>query len=174
MQNGFATSRQTQHLGENIVNFISKKPFDCIIATRFINTDKSIYEKQLNWKHLKTREEQNLFPGIQENIHLLFDKNTYSCVNKNFLKLLTKANNNCLPEEIYIMGVDTDCCVLTTASNLFDQGIRPIVLKKYCESNGGPDSHAAGLLCLKRLIGKNNIIEDVDFLLKNNNETQKL
>ncbi|WP_416373322.1 isochorismatase family protein [Mycoplasmopsis fermentans] len=31
------------------------------------------------------------------------------------------------PEEIYICGIDTDCCVQATAVNLFEKRIRPIV-----------------------------------------------
>lgn len=34
-------------------------------------------------------------------------------------------------------------------------------LTNYCESSGGPDSHKAGLLCLKRLIGEKQLC-DID------------
>ncbi|WP_408634333.1 cysteine hydrolase family protein [Mycoplasmopsis fermentans] len=63
------------------------------------------------------------------------------------------------PEEIYICGIDTDCCVQATAVNLFEKRIRPIVLSNYCASNGGPESHEAALKTLSRAIGKENIIQ---------------
>lgn len=71
-----------------------------------------------------------------------------------FLQRLCQLNDGQLPRKVYLAGVDTDCCVLTTATSLFENNIRPIVLTKYCASNGGPQSHEAGILCLKRLIGE--------------------
>ncbi|MDR4235666.1 hypothetical protein, partial [Priestia megaterium] len=65
------------------------------------------------------------------------------------------------PKKVFIIGADTDCCVLTIATALFENNIRPIVLTKYVDSNGGSESHKAGLLVLKRLIGKNQLV-DVD------------
>ena len=57
------------------------------------------------------------------------------------------------------MGADTDCCVLTTATTLFEHNIRPVVLTSYCASNGGDKSHEAGVLCMKRLIGKGQLVD---------------
>ena len=47
---------------------------------------------------------------------------------------------------------------MTTAVGLFERGIRPVVLEHYCASNGGARSHAAALLALERLIGKEHIL----------------
>lgn len=85
---------------------------------------------------------------------MVVDKNIYSCINTNFIQQLRSINNGKLPEQVYIAGLDTDCCVLTTAVNLFEYGIRPIILTEYCNSTGGDLSQESGLICLKRLIGK--------------------
>lgn len=58
---------------------------------------------------------------------------------------------------LYLVGIDTDCCVLKTATDLFERGIRPIVLEHYCASNGGEDSHKAALRVMERTIGRNQI-----------------
>ena len=75
---------------------------------------------------------------------------------------------------MFICGIDTDCCVLTTAVNLFEVGIRPIVLTQYCASNGGESSHQAALTCMGRLIGSHHLVSneidsksDIE-LIKNN------
>lgn len=65
-----------------------------------------------------------------------------------------------LPESLFICGIDTDCCVISTAVNLFEIGIRPIVLTQYCASNGGESSHQATLTCLGRLIGSHHLVND--------------
>ena len=54
---------------------------------------------------------------------------------------------------------DTDCCVLTIATSLFEHNITPIVLTNYCQSNGGETAHITGIKCLERLIGKKQIVD---------------
>lgn len=51
-------------------------------------------------------------------------------------------------------GIDTDCCVMKTALDLFEIGIKPIVLSHYCASTGGNNIHLAALDMLKRNIGE--------------------
>ena len=70
-------------------------------------------------------------------------------------------NDGLLPDKVFVIGVDTDCCVLTTATGLFEHNVRPVVLSQYCNSNGGEESHKAGLLCMSRLIGKKQIYDHV-------------
>ena len=49
-------------------------------------------------------------------------------------------NNGLLPECVFIVGFDIECCVLMTAADLFENGIRPIVLTKYCGASGGEEA----------------------------------
>lgn len=58
------------------------------------------------------------------------------------------------PEKLFVAGADTDCCVLKIAADLFENNIRPVVLTNYFDSNGGSESHLAGITCMKRLIGE--------------------
>lgn len=61
-------------------------------------------------------------------------------------------------KEVYIAGIDTDCCVLKTAIDIFERNIRPIVLIDYCASNGGDESHRSAIRVLERTIGKKQIV----------------
>ena len=99
--------------------------------------------------------EIDFFDGLKYDYS--FTKNVYSCVNKEFLQLLKKVNDGKLPEQLYICGIDTDCCVLSTDISLFENSIKPIVLENFCASNGGVESHKAGIKALSRLIGNDNI-----------------
>lgn len=161
MQNGFARYPQTITLTNKIKDLLELNKFDSVVATRFSNDTNSIYEQLFGWKRLETDDERALAQGYEKHIDYIFDKYIYNCVNPNFLQKLCQLNDGKYPEKIFIVGADTDCCVLTIATNLFENNIRPIVLTKYCDSNGGPDSHNAGLLCMKRLVGEKQLV-DID------------
>ena len=90
----------------------------------------------------------------------------------NWHRLLEELNDGSTPSHVFLCGADTDCCVLKTSTDLFEKGIMPIVLTDYCNSNGGPNSHEAGLLVMGRLIGKKSIVpgeihsrEDLDKII---------
>ena len=159
MQKGFARYDQTIELTRKIADLLDRKVFDCVIATRFLNDSQSIYEKLFDWHRLKNAEDQEIAPEIKKHIDYIFDKYVYNCVNASFIQKLCQINDGVYPEKIYVVGADTDCCVLTIATSLFENNIRPIVLSQYCDSNGGPESNKAGLLCMKRLIGEKQIID---------------
>lgn len=154
MQKGFARYEQTIKLSERIQAFLDRNIFDAVVATRFLNDNNSMYERMFNWKRLKTDEDRALPEGIAKHVDYYADKYIYNCVNTNFIQRLCQLNDGVYPEKVFIVGADTDCCVMTIATALFENNIRPVVLTKYIDSNGGPDSHNAGLLIMKRLIGQ--------------------
>lgn len=154
MQNGFTNSKNTKKLSDGISNLLQRNLFDVVIATRFHNYKNSMYEKCLFWDKLQNEEEIRITEQLEKYIDLIVDKRTYNCVNQEFIKKLCQLNEGEKPEKVFVVGVDTDCCVLTIATSLFENGIRPVVLTQYVASNGGDDSHRAGLTVLKRLIGE--------------------
>ena len=159
MQNGFARYEQTIRLAERIKLFMKRKLFDAVIATRFFNEDDSMYEKMFGWKRLKTEEERKVPDGIAKYVNYYADKYIYNCVNSNFIQRLCQLNDGEYPQKVFVIGADTDCCVMTIATALFENNIRPVVLTKYVDSNGGPESHKAGLLVMRRLIGEKQLID---------------
>lgn len=159
MQNGFARYEQTINLTEKISNLLKKNLFDYVVATRFLNADQSIYENLLDWKRLKTEGERKIADGIIEYVDVVFDKYIYNCVTPSFIQKLCQLNEGVCPEKVFVFGADTDCCVLITSTALFENNIRPVVLTKYCDSNGGPDAHRAGLACMRRLIGSRQLVD---------------
>jgi nicotinamidase-related amidase len=60
-------------------------------------------------------------------------------------------------EQITIVGIDTDMCVLKVTMDIFDLNIRPIVLVDCCGSTAGLQSHLAGLAVLARNIGPDHL-----------------
>lgn len=158
VQNGFNRYEQTQEVTKKIVELTNGGLFDYIIATRFLNKEGSQYTRILNWHRLMSSPEIDLISGLKYN-HVV-DKWIYTCVNDEFMKLLKEKNNSNMPKHIFICGIDTDCCVLKVATDLFEQGVMPIVLSHYCDSNGGPRYHEAGILAMERLLGKKSIVSN--------------
>ena len=154
MQEGFICDTQIKQLKNNVVELLEKNIFDVVIATRFLNEKDSIYEKLFDWKQLEQKEERHISNDIMEHVDYVADKYIYNCVNTSFIQRLCQLNEGIYPEKVFIVGVDTDCCVLSIATALYENNIRPIVLTKYVGSTGGNKSHEAGLLCMKRLIGE--------------------
>ena len=153
VQNGFISSK-TSHIVPHITQLVNDFSDGDIIATKFINADKSPYEVFMNWGRLKVSPEIDLLPQVQDKANLIVEKNIYSACTEEVLKYLCINNI----DEVFLAGIDTDCCVLKTATDLFEHGIRPIVLTDYCASNGGLASHDAAITVLKRTIGNRQIV----------------
>lgn len=159
VQEGFKRHEQTISCSNKIKLLLQKKVFDSVIATRFINYDNSVYENLLSWNKLKDEPEYRISEELRDYVDLVYDKCIYNCVSADFLQKLCQCNDGIMPTKIYLCGMDTDCCVLTISTALFENNIRPIVLTKYCSSNGGLESHKSGLVCLRRIIGKKQLLE---------------
>ncbi len=158
IQNGFIRYDQTKKVANKIIDLVNSKVFDTVVATRFKNKEGSQYTKFLNWHRLIDSPDIDLVNGLHPDV--VYDKWIYTCINDEFISILKSLNDGELPTHIFICGADTDCCVLKIAADLFEYGIMPLVLSAYCDSNGGPDSHDAGLLVMKRVVGRNSIIAD--------------
>ena len=166
MQNGFARYEQTKDLTCKIEKLLERHVFDVVIGTRFLNSDNSMYEKSFGWSRLKTEDERAIPVNLKKNMDYIEDKYIYNCVNSSFMQRLCQLNDGELPKYIFVIGADTDCCVLTIATSLFENNIRPIVLTEYCNSNGGPEAHLSGISCMKRLIGEKQLVSKEIFSKK--------
>ena len=127
--------------------------YRCVIATRFINPPGSLHRRLLGWPRFA--------PGSRD-IELAFrprddarvvDKTTYTAVTPDLLGELERGGI----EEVHLCGIATDNCVLKTAVDLFEAGIKPVVLADACASHGGPECHACGIRLLKRFIGESQV-----------------
>ena len=84
----------------------------------------------------------------------MFEKNVYSSLSK---EVKTYIEDNRI-SEIYLCGIDTECCILKTAFDLFEQNYNVYVLKDYCACIYGINRHNNALEILERNIGKEFII----------------
>ncbi|WP_104761003.1 isochorismatase family protein [Helicobacter cetorum] len=156
MQKGFMRNETTLSLAQKINALLELDIFELVVASQFKNTTHSMYEKLFSWTNLKETKEQELAIN-KDKIDFIEEKTIYNVINDSFMHKLCALNNGEYPKEIYLVGADTDCCVLVNAVSLFEKNVRPIVLSEYCFSNAGLESHLAGIKCLERLIGKKQI-----------------
>lgn len=165
VQKGF-TKKFTVEKIPVIEDLLSRRAFDTVIATKYWNTPDSNISRLMGWKDLCTEEEQELVPEIVPYVDYVTEKNIYSGVTPELISLLKELGNGKLPEYVFLLGFDTECCLLSTAADLFEMGVRPLVLTEYCGSHDGPKYHNAGVIALEHLIGPDFLIERDDIKCK--------
>ena len=151
VQNDFI-NEHTKNILTEIKELVDSNKYDLTAFTRFINDENSIWYKKLNYKGCMTKEGQAIAINTKNN--KVFDKNIYTAVNDELKKYIQKNNIS----KIYLCGFDTDACVQKTAIDLFEQNYDVYVLKDYCMSHLGKETHNFYINNLARLIEKNGII----------------
>lgn len=154
VQNGFV-SDSTRHIIPRLRYLLDLRLFDVTIFSKFRNRPDSPFTKILKWEKLATSAEQAIYPALEKYASLVVTKETYSCITDSLISLLERENIY----TIFLVGIDTDCCVLATALDLFQRGYLPCVLTYYCASNGGKLSHESAIIVLKRVIGEGQVID---------------
>lgn len=150
VQKDFITE-ETKHIPEKISKLINENVYDDVVLTRYINSPTNICYVKLGFEGCLSEE------GKQ----LALDSKNYSVIDKPMYTSLTKEledyiKNNDI-NKIYLCGIDTECCVLKTALDLFENGYDVYVLKDYCAAVAGKEAHDNAIELLKRNIGENNI-----------------
>lgn len=173
IQNGFVKTEYAEESFKRVEDLMKRELFDVVIATKYWNEEGSIICRLMDWHGLCTEEEQDLRPEIKEYVDYITEKNTFSSMTDEMKDLLREVNGGELPEHVFVIGYDTECCVLTTATDLFEMGVRPIVLTQYCGSHDGERYHQAGITSLEHLIGPKFLIgekletkEDVEHIVE--------
>lgn len=154
IQEGFM-NEITESIPNNVKKHIKNYSYDLVIATRFINKIESLHKSELKTKDMTMLSPHaKLVEGISEISDIVLMKSTYTSLTADVAKLLEKNNM----KQVYLAGLNTDTSILATAFDLFDKGIRPIILSKCCGSIAGLEANAAALNILERALGENNIL----------------
>ena len=150
LQRGFI-NEFTRHIPGRVRYLIEREAFDTVLFTRFINVAEGPYRRFLNWHACAGAPATEPVPELDRWLEAdqVFTKPGFTGLPDTLSKHLRELQL----EEITIVGIDTDMCVLKIAMDVFDLGIRPIVLVDCCASTGGLQAHLAGLAVLARNIG---------------------
>jgi nicotinamidase-related amidase len=140
----------THHVPARVATLIERERFEPILFTRFMNHPDSPYARFLDWRECETSGTE--IPTELTRYcrpELTFSKPGLAGMPDELAAYLREHRI----EAIYLAGIDTDMCVLKIAMDLFDAGIRPLVLADCCASTAGLQAHLAGLAVLSRNIG---------------------
>lgn len=152
VQRGFVNDA-TYHVPGRVAEL--QPQYGTVIATRFVNPPGSPYRNLIHWNGFAPGSADTEFAFTPRPSAVIIEKRRYGCIDRDFLDMLRR----CGADTVHLCGIATDNCVLKCAVDLFEAGVRPIVLSGACGSHGGADYHEWGLKILARLIGKDQIAD---------------
>ena len=150
VQLGFV-NRYTYHIPQRIRFLIERGEHDPVLFTRFVNVAGGPYRRFLDWHECTEPPETDFAPELAHFAapDRVFTKPGFTGISDALAARLREL----APEEVDVVGIDTDMCVLKVALDVFDLGIKPVVLVDCCASTAGLQAHLAGLAVLARNIG---------------------
>lgn len=155
MQKGFINEHSV-HIVQNVEALIhSCHEFPLpVVFSRFVNVAGSPFESLIGWDRFHTEPETEIVDELVPWVGDLIEKNFYTTITSEFVTRIRR----CDWKTIVLCGIATESCVLKTAADTFELGLRPIVISDACASDMGEVSHLAGLVALESLIGKDQIM----------------
>ncbi|AUS78884.1 hydrolase [Actinoalloteichus sp. AHMU CJ021] len=156
MQNGFI-SPKSEPVIDRVVRLVrrwdaARRP---IVFTRFRNVPGSQYERLIGWTRLQGSPETDIVPELVPYAarHHVIDKTYYSTFTEEFTALASARGWT----RFTIAGIATESCVMKTAADAWELGHTPVVVHDACYSHAGEEAHQAGLLVLRRFVGRRQI-----------------
>ena len=126
--------------------------YTAIYFTIFKNDQNAPLWKISEWRDCTGSPDTDICSELKEftTENNLFYKNVLSAVRVPEISQGIKDKNI---SEVNLCGFDTDCCVLATAYDLFDQGIKPVILEDLTWSTSEEKLHKPALQMIERNIG---------------------
>lgn len=157
VQKGFITE-QSKHVIRPIQELQHR--FKHVVVAKFSNPDHSPFRSILNYHKLAPHSKESELTFMPREDAFLIDRPLYTCVTRALKSHLKEIDKN----EVFLCGVATEACVLKTALDLFESNIRTWLIADLCASDQGDEYHLPAISLLKKLIGKNHVIESVDLI----------
>jgi nicotinamidase-related amidase len=147
-------NNETKEIVGNIGKYLKDnfEKYDTVFFTVFKNDPNAPLWKISEWDGCIKSPDTDVCDEIKDFVNKdnLFYKNILSAVkNPKIMGIIKKKKIL----EVDLCGFDTDCCVLATAYDLFDQGIKPVVLKKLTWSTSKEKLHESAIKIVERNIG---------------------
>jgi nicotinamidase-related amidase len=141
----------TSHVPDRVRRLIERGGYDGVWFTQFVNVEDGPYREILDWHGGSEPPDTDFAPELAPwtTPERVFTKPGLTGLTEELATRLALE----APDRVLLVGIDTDMCVLKIALDVFDLGIRPVVLVDCCGSTGGLQAHLAGLAVLARNIG---------------------
>lgn len=159
MQEGFNISKKLKE----VVKSIDESKYFAVIATRFINNEKTLFYKY-GYKDMVKPCDFELIPEVASlTLDSVIDKSTYGLSIHRLLFTLEAIDGCKSPWDalniedfhVDIIGVETDACVLATMFNLWDAGFEFNLLAS--ETKDIAHENAANLIMKRNFLNMNEI-----------------
>jgi len=163
MQRGFVHPN-SEYVVPRVVGLVERwtEAGGALIFTRFLNWEKSPFERFFNWSALMTSPQTDLVPELES---YAAGPNA-TIVDKPFYTLFTAEGEHAVSEggwtDLVICGLTTESCVLKTAVDTFERHLTPWVVTDACATHAGEKANAAGLLVISRFIGPGQLVTSAD------------
>lgn len=130
----------------------NKHGYQLIVFTHFVNTPKANVYRFLDWKECMNSPDTDIVRELQSVLPygVTIPKDVLSVIKVPQAKKLLDDNKI---SELYLCGIDTDCCVLATAYDAFDLGYRVNLLEDLCMTSTGKNLHDASVSMFKKNVG---------------------
>jgi nicotinamidase-related amidase len=150
VQPSFLNTRN-EYIVQNILNLLSSTKYEIYVETNFHAEKGSLWSAQQNYicpKNETTKTVEELSTRLKDFNVMYVEKETKSVFkgNKDIIFLLRDKNI----EEVHIVGLDTNDCVLATAYEAFDFGFITYVIEECCQSSSSQELHEQALSILQK------------------------
>lgn len=150
----FFTSKSTRSIVTKIGTYLDQhsQEYSKIFFTVFKNNKNSPLWQIAGWRGCNRPPATEICDELKEftSKNNLFYKNILSAAKVPAIKRGLKTGKI---TEVHLCGFDTDCCILATAYDLFDQNIKPVILENLTWSTAKEKLHGAAIKIIKRNIG---------------------
>lgn len=138
-----------------IHDYLQTHHYDLKIATRHVNKNDTLHKADIYIRTMTMfSSKSKVIEPIDKIADFVLIKSTYTGLTPDVMKLLEKND----VKEVYLAGMNTETSILATAFDLFDRGIKPIVLANLCNSVYGPLMHQAALEIIRSAIGRECVV----------------
>lgn len=143
-------NERNEYIVENILKLLSQIQYDSIVVATFHAEKGSLWEVQQKWtcpQGNQTKTIEKLSEKLKSLNPIETVKETKSVFkgDKDVENLLKKNGI----EEIHVVGLDTNDCVLATAYESFDRGFVTYVIEECCQSSSSDLLHQQALKILQ-------------------------
>lgn len=128
--------------------------FDQVFACGFINQKNSVWQTKMHWHGLSKEVSYTIDSQIQQVADQEFYHSSYFPITEEMAQFLDWKDI----EKVLVCGIETDCCVLFGACQLFEMGYDVAVAGYACVSSTGPKSHEAGLVSISHRLPKGSLL----------------
>ena len=131
-----------------------QRQYPTAYAFRFVNQDDTPAQNILAWRERSAGSSESYLAFTPAPHLVIYEKTGYTAVTPRLLQELRETG----VETVLLCGMNTEANITATALDLFQAGIRPVVVANACASSGGSSYHECAIRALSRSIGEHNVL----------------